>query len=141
MTWLSLKSGIASMGARSIAHSPQPAIPIQSITTKNLFRSESSIRRSIIVASPKTHGRIRARPQTEKRRAVLNLWVEIPQLPSNEEHLNYQCVVPNRNGETRSSAERKRRASQVEARVFLTATERIGRTARPNTGSKETLLR
>src|ERR1700757_3946398 len=70
MTWLSLKSGMASIGARSIAHRPQPAIPIQSITTKNLFRSESSIRRSIIVASPKTHGRIRARPQTEKRRTV-----------------------------------------------------------------------
>src|SRR6266478_5271936 len=143
ITWLSLKSGIASIGARSIAHRPQPAIPIQSITTRNLFRSESSIMRSIIVASPKTHGRIRARPQTEKRRTVSNLWAEIPQLSSNEEHFNqrHQCVVPNVNGETRFSAERKRRASQVEASVFATARKRIGRAARPKTGSKETLLR
>src|SRR5260370_27535214 len=41
----------------------------------------------------------------------------------------------------RFSGERKRRASQVEARVPATARERIGRTARPKTGSKETLLR
>jgi peptidoglycan/xylan/chitin deacetylase (PgdA/CDA1 family) len=57
-----VSTGIASMGARSIAHSPQPAIPTQSITTRNLFRSESSITRSIIVASPKAHSRIRAAP-------------------------------------------------------------------------------
>src|SRR5216684_290724 len=101
ITWLSLKSGIASIGARSIAHRPQPAIPIQSITTRNLFRSESSITRSIIVVSPKTYARIRARPQTGKGRTLSNLWVEIPQLSSNEEHFNHQCVVPNRNVEKR----------------------------------------
>src|SRR6266852_8800272 len=136
ITWLSLKSGIASIGAWSIAHRPQPAIPIQSITTRNLLRSESSIMRSIIVASPKAHARIRARPHTGERRTVTNLWVEIPQLSSHEEHFNqgHQCVVPNRNGETRSSAERKRRAPQVEARVFATARKRIGRAARPKTG-------
>src|SRR6266436_5837816 len=100
ITWLSLKSGMASIGARSIAHRPQPAIPSQSITTRNLFRSESSIMRSIIVASPKIHARIRAGPQTGKRRRVSNLWVEIPQLSSNEEHFHqrHQYVVPNRNG-------------------------------------------
>src|SRR5882762_10554927 len=87
---------MASIGARSIAHRPQPAIPIQSITTRNLFRSESSIMRSIIVASPKTRARIRARAQTGKRRTLTHLWVEIPQLSSNEEHFNqrHQCVVP-----------------------------------------------
>src|SRR6516165_4587723 len=50
MTWLSLKSGIASIGARSMAHKPQPAIPIQSTTTRNRLRSESSMRRSIMVS-------------------------------------------------------------------------------------------
>src|SRR6202035_4845985 len=107
---------MASIGARSIAHRPQPAIPIQSATTRNLFRSENSIMRSIIVASPKTHARIRARPRTGKRRTVSNLWAEIPQLSSNEEHFNQRHlrVVSNLNGETRFSAERKRRGSQVE---------------------------
>jgi hypothetical protein len=34
---------------------------------------------------------------------VSNLWVEIPQLSSNEEHFNqrHQCVVPSRNEEER----------------------------------------
>src|SRR6266403_5415007 len=100
ITWLSLKSGIASIGARSIAHRPQPAIPIQSITTRNLFRSESSIMRSIILASPMTHARIRARcrPENGERCQICG---EIPQLSSNEEHFNqrHQCVAPNRNGE------------------------------------------
>src|SRR5258707_9613987 len=41
----------------------------------------------------------------------------------------------------RFSGERKRRESQVEARVPAAGRERIGRTARPKTGSKEILLR
>src|SRR5258707_10236377 len=39
---------MASIGARSIAHKPQPAIPIQSATTRKRLRSESSISRSIM---------------------------------------------------------------------------------------------
>src|SRR5260370_16655027 len=51
ITWLSLRSGMASIGACSIAHSPQAAIPIQSVTTRNRLRSEISISRSIMSAS------------------------------------------------------------------------------------------
>src|SRR5882724_10758081 len=48
ITWLSLKSGMASIGARSIAHKPQPAIPTQSATTRKRLRRESSMSRSIM---------------------------------------------------------------------------------------------
>src|SRR6266481_3823945 len=51
ITWLSLRSGMASIGACSIAHSPQAAMPIQSVTTRNRLRSETSISRSIMDAS------------------------------------------------------------------------------------------
>src|SRR5260370_13438184 len=51
ITWLSLRAGLASIGACSIAHSPQAAIPIQSVTTRNRLRSEISISRSIMSAS------------------------------------------------------------------------------------------
>src|SRR5215472_5900907 len=43
---------MASMGARNIAHKPQPAIPIQSATTRKRLRSASSMRRSIMRSSP-----------------------------------------------------------------------------------------
>src|SRR5216683_2911955 len=48
ITWLSLRSGMASIGACSIAHSPQAAMPIQSVTTRNRLRIETSISRSIM---------------------------------------------------------------------------------------------
>src|ERR1700719_313310 len=51
ITWLSLRSGMASIGACSIAHIPQAAMPIQSVTTRNRLRSETSISRSIMDAS------------------------------------------------------------------------------------------
>src|SRR6266849_3325083 len=53
ITWLSLRSGMASIGARSIAHSPQAAMPIQSATTRKRLRSEISRRRSIMSNFPR----------------------------------------------------------------------------------------
>src|ERR1700688_677890 len=51
ITWLSLRSGMASIGACSIDHSPQAAMPIQRVTTRNRLRSETSISRSIMDVS------------------------------------------------------------------------------------------
>ena len=73
------------IGAFNIAHNPQPAIPIQRATIRNLFRSESSIIRSIIVPSPKIHARIRVLPQAGARGTMSNQFVQIPKLSSHRE--------------------------------------------------------
>src|SRR5882762_3598080 len=48
MTWLSDRSGIASMGVAASAHQPQPARPRYNATTMKRFFSDSSMSRLII---------------------------------------------------------------------------------------------
>src|SRR5258708_13790674 len=86
--WLSLKSGIAAMGARSIAHSPQPAMPIHNATTRKRLRSEISIRRSIMIDPSEAHLENRGCRPAETRREKTNLCGQIPYLSSNQEHFN-----------------------------------------------------
>src|SRR5882762_5235852 len=52
MTWLSDRSGIASMGVAPRAHQPQPARPMYTATTMKRFFSDSSMSRLIMLASP-----------------------------------------------------------------------------------------
>src|SRR6188768_859772 len=53
MTWLSDRSGIASIGVDVSAHQPQPARPRYRTTTMNRFFSATSMSRLIILASQK----------------------------------------------------------------------------------------
>ena len=48
MTWLSDRSGIASIGVAASAHQPQPARPMYNATTMKRFFSDSSMSRLIM---------------------------------------------------------------------------------------------
>src|SRR4030095_13686667 len=60
MTWLSDRSGIASIGVDVSAHHPQPARPRYRTTTRNRFFSATSMSRLIMLASPRLRGAQRA---------------------------------------------------------------------------------
>src|SRR5260370_30448639 len=60
MTWLSDKSGMASIGVAVSAHQPQPASARYNATTMKRFFSDSSMSR-LIMSHDTRHGRARAR--------------------------------------------------------------------------------
>src|SRR6266481_5106592 len=97
ITWLSLKSGRASIGARSIAHKPQPAIPIQSATTRKRLRSESSMSRSIMCS-------FQRRPSRDP--AVQNIYGRM-----------HTSLPPNRQAEERHQETQLRRELQKRIRL------------------------
>src|SRR4051812_49366539 len=55
MTWLSDRSGIASIGVDVSAHHPHPARPRYTTTTMDRFFRATSTSRLIMLASPKPH--------------------------------------------------------------------------------------
>src|SRR5882724_3428679 len=97
ITWLSLKSGMASIGARSIAHKPQPAIPIQSATTRKRLRSESSMSRSIMRSIQRSSNR---------NAAVQNIYGQM-----------HTSLPPNRQAEERHQETQLRRELQKRIRL------------------------
>src|SRR5216684_6665509 len=60
MTWLSERSGIASIGVVRSAQYPQPATSAKNAMTRTRFRSESSISQLIIGSAPLGCSRLQA---------------------------------------------------------------------------------
>src|SRR5882672_11910405 len=67
ITWLSERSGIASIGVVSSAQYPQPPTSRKKATTRNRFRNDSSMSRSIMVLRQQ-HRNTRARERAQAAR-------------------------------------------------------------------------
>src|SRR5437867_5583105 len=67
MTWLSERSGIASIGVVSSAQYPQPPRSRKKATTRNRLRSETSMSRSIIEDASPRRPRMRLPPEAADR--------------------------------------------------------------------------